>query len=329
MDGLSDKKKSHINKMIHGTLHTYKTHGLFPSLTIAQSVQESGWGLTSGLATDGKAAFGIKADKSWTGKVYNGKTFEYGANGKYNTTAGFRAYNSIDESIIDRANFLAKNSRYSKAGVFSATTPAEQAKALQRAGYATDPNYASGLINLINGSKLDRFDTPKPPKEDNAGSGDGNTYLVQPKAEKTPKLTGDAGKGDGRVSYSRSIDGPPRNASRANVNAQRELESINRKVNVAFNNINASDPNAYANVLKVILQELQAINANTAATAEGVGSIEIASANAPVSGDDNYPTTKDRYQASKKQKPISKLQTINSSTGYSTARQIAGYKKTY
>jgi flagellum-specific peptidoglycan hydrolase FlgJ len=326
MSGLSGNKQTHINKMIHPTLHTYKSHGLFPSLTFAQAAQESGWGLTSGLATKGNAAFGIKADKSWTGKVYTAKTREV-YNGKSVTiTDGFRAYDSLGDSIIDRANFLKANSRYTKAGVFSATSPEEQARAFQKAGYATDPNYASSLINLMNGSNLQRFDKPKPPVEDNAGSGDGNTYLVAPKENK--HLTGDAGKGDGRVSYSRSIDGPPRN--RVDAKAQRELEAINRKVNVAFNNINASDPNAYAEVLKIILQELQAINANTAATAEGVGGIEIASANAPVSGDNNqHPTTKERYQASKRNKQISKLQTINSSTGYSTARQIAGYKKTY
>ena len=327
MNGLSSTKQNHINKMIHPTLHTYKTHGLFPSLTFAQAAQESGWGLTSGLATKGNAAFGIKADKSWTGKVYTAKTKEV-YNGKSVTiTDGFRAYDNLEESIIDRANFLKANSRYTKAGVFSASSPEEQARAFQKAGYATDPGYASSLISLMNGSNLQRFDKPKPPVEDNAGSGDGdgNTYLVQPNGGVKKYPTGDAGKGDGKVTYSKSVTSS-RSVSKADVKAQRELEAINRKVNVAFNNINASDPNAYANVLKIILQELQAINSNTAATAEGVGNIEIASANAPVT-ENKQITTKDTYQASKKQKQISKLQTINSSTGYSTARQIAGYKK--
>ena len=314
MDGLSDKQKSHINKMIHGTLHTYKTHGLFPSLTIAQSAQESGWGLTSGLATKGNAAFGIKADKSWTGKVYNGKTFEYGANGKYNTTAGFRAYNSIDESIIDRANFLKKNSRYTKAGVFSASTPAEQARALQKAGYATDPNYASTLNKIISSAKLTRFDTPKPPKEaSSAGKGDGNTYLVSPK--------GDAGKGE-KVSYNKSITNNTGTNS-TNIAAQRELENINRKINVAVNNINASDPNAYAEILKLIMQELQAINNNTAATATGVKNIEVVSANTSVSNTIQKETTADMYTTGSAKQSL--LRQVNNNTGYASARQMAGY----
>ena len=175
MSDLSSTKQNHINNMIQATLHTYKTHGLFPSLTIAQSAKESGWGPTSGLATKGKAMFGIKAGSSWTGKVYSGKTFEYNSSGqKYNITDGFRAYDSYNEGIIDRANFLKSNSRYSKAGVFTASTPEEQAKAFQAAGYATDPNYASGLISLINSNNLKRFDSPNPPKEasNNAGTGD-------------------------------------------------------------------------------------------------------------------------------------------------------------
>ena len=316
MDGLSDKKQSHINKMIHGTLHTYKTHGLFPSVTLAQSVQESGWGLTSGLATKGNAAFGIKADKSWTGPVYSSKTKEY-VNGKNITiTDGFRAYNSIDESIIDRANFLKSNSRYTKAGVFSATTPEAQAKALKAAGYATDPNYASALTNLIKGSKLDRFDTPNPPKEASAGNGDGNTYLVSPK--------GDAGYGEGptKASYSGRNVGTPN--VKPDVNAKRQLDDINRKVNVAFNNINTADPNAYADILKMIMQELQAINSNTAATAKGVSNIEIVSANEPITNSGGDAGSKNITKSQKKNN--SSLQKLNTSTGYNTARQIAGYK---
>lgn len=171
MSDLSSTKQNHINKMIHATLQTYKSHGLFPSLTIAQSAQESGWGPTSGLAKNGNAMFGIKADKSWTGKVYRSKTKEVYNGNTVTITDGFRAYSDINEGIIDRANFLAKNTRYSNAGVFTAKTPEEQARALQRAGYATDPNYANSLIKLINSSNLKRFDSPNPPVEDSAGKG--------------------------------------------------------------------------------------------------------------------------------------------------------------
>jgi hypothetical protein len=150
-----------------------------------------------------------------------------------------------------------------------------------------------------------------------AGSGDGNTYLVSPK--------GDAGKGTGKVSYSKSSSS--RTATiRPDINARRELENINRKVNVAFNSINSSDPTAYAEVLKIILQELRSINNNTAATAAGISEIEIVSANEPIRGE-YQPNNTERYITQKQRNTNSKLQTINTSTGYNTARQIAGYKK--
>jgi flagellum-specific peptidoglycan hydrolase FlgJ/phage-related protein len=313
MSDLSEKKQSHINKMIQGTLHTYKTHGLFPSLTIAQSVQESGWGLTSGLASKGHAAFGIKADKSWKGKVYNGKTFEYGSQGKYYINDGFRAYDSIDESIVDRAAFLKANSRYTKHGVFSAKSPAEQARALQSAGYATDPNYANGLINLINSSKLDRFDTPNPPKEATSST----TTPTTP--------SGDAGQGDGRVHYAKSrlVQSEPNSPS---IETQRNIDAINRKINVAVNNINANDPTAYAEILKLIMEELKAINSNTAQTAKGVNNIEIVSANAPVSGMAPEVSTANTYQTASP-KPNGDLRKLNTTTGYKVARQMASYIK--
>jgi hypothetical protein len=146
------------------------------------------------------------------------------------------------------------------------------------------------------------------------GEGDGNTYLVSPK--------GDAGKGDGKVAYTSTVK---TGVNTTDINAQRNLEDINRKVNVAFNNINTSDPTAYAEVLKLIVQELQAINNNTAATANNISKIEIVPASEPISTESI--TTADTYRNNKHQKTNSKLQTINTSTGYKTARQIAGYKK--
>ena len=44
--------------------------GVLASLTIAQAILESGWG-KSGLTVKGNALFGIKAGKSWSGKVYS------------------------------------------------------------------------------------------------------------------------------------------------------------------------------------------------------------------------------------------------------------------
>ena len=314
MSGLSDKKKNHINAIIHPALETYKTHNLFPSVTIAQSVGESGWGPSSGLATKAKNLFGIKCGSKWTGKSYSAKTKEEYKPGQITTiTDNFRAYDSYADSVIDRAKFLSAD-RYVKAGVLSATTPEKQIQAMKNAGYATSSSYVSHLTSIMNDSNLKRFDTPKPPVVASAGNGDGdgNTYLISP--------GGDAGKGDGvKASYNKSVINNA-GVNKTNVETQREIEAINRKINIAVNNINTSDPNVYAEILKLIMQELQAINSNTAATASGVNDIKIVSANESVSN----VTTADVYNSGKK---TTTRQKINTATGYNMARQIAGYQK--
>jgi len=71
--------------------------------------------------------------------------------------AKFRAYNTPQESFTDHGNFLRNNSRYAPA--FKCTdNPDQFAKELQKAGYATDPNYAKTLISIMNQYKLKQFD---------------------------------------------------------------------------------------------------------------------------------------------------------------------------
>ena len=154
-----------------------------------------------------------------------------------------------------------------------------------------------------------------------AGSGDGNTYLINPKEDST-KLHGDAGKGD-KVSYTKSVTTDSGNNT-TDINAQRNLDTITKKVNAAITNFDSSDPVTYTEVLKLIMEELQAINKNTAATATGISDIEIVSSNTPVSK--NEKTTRDMYNSNKKPIINSYTQSTKQSNGYSVARQIAGYK---
>lgn len=133
---------------------------LFPSVMLAQAILESNNG-NSTLSREAFNFFGIKANSTWlnAGKPYVTKqTTEYVNNEPVVIVDKFRKYASPAESFKDRNNFLLSNTRYTKAGVFSAKTPEAQAKALQTAGYATDPNYSNLLITLINSNNLKRFD---------------------------------------------------------------------------------------------------------------------------------------------------------------------------
>ncbi len=148
----SDRKESFIERIQRGAINAYLETGLLPSITIAQGVQETGWG----DASIGNNIFGIKATPSWTGKTKTVKTHEYDSAGnKYYIDDVFRDYNSIDESILDHTKFLQGN-RYT--AVLAGKTYAEQANALQKAGYATDPNYATALKNLISYNKINKTD---------------------------------------------------------------------------------------------------------------------------------------------------------------------------
>lgn len=148
------------------------------SVTIAQAALESGWG-ESGLTKTAKALFGIKADKAWSGKVYNALTKEVVNGQTIAITAGFRAYGSWAESIIDHDDFLRKNARYEK--VLSAPSAYAACDELQAAGYATDPNYAHKLQQIISQYGLLSYD-----KAENVSH---ETYEILAKAGDTKEIT--------------------------------------------------------------------------------------------------------------------------------------------
>ncbi|MEO7480610.1 MAG: glucosaminidase domain-containing protein, partial [Sulfuriferula sp.] len=60
----------------------------------------------------------------------------------------FRAYDSYADSFRDYAHLLSSNPRYQKV-LANAQDAAGFAQGLQRAGYATDPNYAEKLTRII------------------------------------------------------------------------------------------------------------------------------------------------------------------------------------
>lgn len=148
-----------IESLIPGARASYEKYKVFPSVVIAQAIDESGWG-KSALAQKGNNLFGIKADSRWTGAKINMKTAEYKGNKKYYINADFRKYKSFSDSVEDHGKFLSENQRYTKHGVFTAANYAEQAKAIQRAGYATDPRYAEKVIATIKAYDLTRYDAP-------------------------------------------------------------------------------------------------------------------------------------------------------------------------
>ncbi|MEB2607991.1 flagellar assembly peptidoglycan hydrolase FlgJ [Burkholderia cenocepacia] len=127
------------------------TTGIPARFIVGQAALESGWGKREIRAADGSTSynvFGIKANKSWTGRTVSALTTEYVNGTPRRVVAKFRAYDSYEHAMTDYANLLKNNPRY--AGVLSASRSVEGfAHGMQKAGYATDPNYAKKLISIM------------------------------------------------------------------------------------------------------------------------------------------------------------------------------------
>jgi len=128
-----------------------KETGIPASYMVGQAGHETGWGQHEIKLRGGKPSynlFGIKADKSWTGKVAEVTTTEYVNGVAQRKVAKFRAYDSYDASFRDYARLITQSPRYAQASQQTGSAFAF-ASGLQKAGYATDPHYAAKLSRAI------------------------------------------------------------------------------------------------------------------------------------------------------------------------------------
>ena len=130
--------------------------GIPANFMISQAALETGWGRKEIKHADGAPSFnlfGIKAGGSWTGPTADITTTEY-INGKaQKVTAKFRAYGSYEESFADYAKLMKESPRYQSTVAKAASqglSASGFAHGLQKAGYATDPQYANKLTAVIN-----------------------------------------------------------------------------------------------------------------------------------------------------------------------------------
>ena len=130
--------------------------GLNPAVMVAQAALETGWGKHIINKSDGNSSFNlfnIKSDKSWQGEKANKMTLEFEQGTPVKKQASFRAYDSIKESVNDFVQFLIENPRYQEA-LQNTAKQAAFLDSLQKAGYATDPNYADKIKQVLNHTEL-------------------------------------------------------------------------------------------------------------------------------------------------------------------------------
>lgn len=126
--------------------------GIPASFMLGQAGHETGWGKHEIRQKGGAPShnlFGIKTGASWTGKVAEVTTTEYVDGVAQKRVARFRAYDSPAESFKDYARLISQSPRYAKAREQTGSVYA-YASGLQKAGYATDPQYAAKLSRAIN-----------------------------------------------------------------------------------------------------------------------------------------------------------------------------------
>jgi len=126
--------------------------GLPSGYMLGQAGHETGWGRHEITMKGGAPSFnlfGIKAGAGWTGKVAEVTTTEFVNGAAQKGVAKFRAYGSYEESFRDYARLITQSPRYTQASQQTASVQG-YTQGLQRAGYATDPDYAAKLSKAIN-----------------------------------------------------------------------------------------------------------------------------------------------------------------------------------
>jgi peptidoglycan hydrolase FlgJ len=147
----SDKVAAFVDRLAAPAQAASSATGIPARFIIGQAALESGWGKREIKNTDGSSShnvFGIKATSDWTGKTTSAVTTEF-VNGKsQKVVEKFRSYDSYEDALTDYASVLKSNPRYAPV-VEASRDAAGFAHGMQKAGYATDPQYAKKLISIM------------------------------------------------------------------------------------------------------------------------------------------------------------------------------------
>ncbi|MBW7923826.1 MAG: flagellar assembly peptidoglycan hydrolase FlgJ [Burkholderiaceae bacterium] len=140
-----------VDRMWPHAIAAQRTTGVPAAFVVGQAALESGWGRHEIRHADGRSAhnlFGVKATGGWNGPTVDVTTTEYVDGKPVKALEKFRAYGSYAEAFRDWASLMSTSARYG--GVLrEAKSPEGFAQGLQRAGYATDPDYADKLESTI------------------------------------------------------------------------------------------------------------------------------------------------------------------------------------
>lgn len=160
------QQASYIQRHISWAQDSQRRFGVPASVTLAQSILESGWG-RSALTVNANNYFGIKCGSNvspYQNGCYTISTQEY-VNGAYTTvSAQFRRYDSPYGSFMDHGAFL-RGTRYAAAFQYQ-TNPDQFITEVWKAGYATAPDYLQKVITIMRTYGLYAYDLGATPVVD-------------------------------------------------------------------------------------------------------------------------------------------------------------------
>jgi flagellar protein FlgJ len=121
-----------------------------PKVLLAQAALETGWGKSIPKSPNGTSShnlFGIKAEKNTTTPKVFVNTIEYIDGILTKGKAFFKSYSTIQDSFKDYVDLL-KIPRYQDV-IKNSKNIEEYIDALQKAGYATDPDYSKKIKEIL------------------------------------------------------------------------------------------------------------------------------------------------------------------------------------
>lgn len=160
--GVSREVKENFLKQIAPSAQKLqREYGVLASVSMAQAALESNFG-TSQLSATYNNLFGVKTDIT-DGNGVNLPTLEFIDGEMVERSERFKVYSSWEESMRAHAELIyygtSWNSEY-YAAVKNGKSYQEQADGLQSAGYATDPDYATKIVEMIETWQLYNYDQP-------------------------------------------------------------------------------------------------------------------------------------------------------------------------
>ncbi|HEX4152473.1 MAG TPA: flagellar assembly peptidoglycan hydrolase FlgJ [Steroidobacteraceae bacterium] len=152
-----------VNAVLPTISHAAQALGVNPLGMLAQAALETGWGQRMPRTADGRSSlnlFGVKADGDWPGARAVADTVEVSGGVASQRRTAFRAYGTLEESVNDFASLLSGSLRYRDALAAGGNVQA-YVESIAKSGYATDPEYANKLNQVLNSSTLKAALSPR------------------------------------------------------------------------------------------------------------------------------------------------------------------------